>query len=57
MKVEGEIEIFAADGTLLRKAVQVWLCRCGKSANKPFCDSAHKTCDFHPETRAAASQE
>jgi len=46
LKVEGEIEILAADGTLLRKAVQVWLCRCGKSANKPFCDSAHKAAGF-----------
>ena len=24
----------------------VALCRCGHSANKPFCDSSHKTCGF-----------
>lgn len=24
----------------------VALCRCGMSARKPFCDSAHKTCGF-----------
>jgi CDGSH-type Zn-finger protein len=24
----------------------VSLCRCGQSATKPFCDSAHKTCGF-----------
>ena len=22
------------------------LCRCGASANKPFCDGAHSRCDF-----------
>jgi len=22
------------------------LCRCGESANKPFCDSAHRGCGF-----------
>jgi CDGSH-type Zn-finger protein len=46
LKVEGEIEILAADGSPLRKAVQVWLCRCGKSANKPFCDGSHKAAGF-----------
>lgn len=24
----------------------VALCRCGQSKNKPFCDGAHKTCNF-----------
>lgn len=46
LKVEGEIEMLAADGSLLKKAAQVWLCRCGKSATKPWCDSSHKAAGF-----------
>ena len=31
----------------------VWLCRCGQSKNKPFCDGSHKNADFEvPGTEA-----
>ena len=48
LRVEGDFEILDADGRPFGLAgrTKVSLCRCGRSNNKPFCDSAHKTCDF-----------
>jgi CDGSH-type Zn-finger protein len=40
--VRGGIPIEAADGTLYEIRNRVTLCRCGKSTNKPFCDSKHE---------------
>jgi CDGSH-type Zn-finger protein len=36
--VRGNIQIESADGTTYEVRDRVTLCRCGKSANKPFCD-------------------
>jgi CDGSH-type Zn-finger protein len=44
--VEGEVEVFAEDGTLITKEARIWLCRCGQSAKKPFCDGAHSGAGF-----------
>jgi CDGSH-type Zn-finger protein/uncharacterized Fe-S cluster protein YjdI len=44
--VEGNLEICAGDGRVIEKTVKTWLCRCGASRNKPFCDSSHKRIGF-----------
>jgi CDGSH-type Zn-finger protein len=31
----------------------IFLCRCGQSAEKPFCDGAHKECGFRPDAETA----
>jgi CDGSH-type Zn-finger protein len=31
---------------------KISLCRCGQSANKPFCDGAHKACGFDSKVEA-----
>jgi CDGSH-type Zn-finger protein len=42
LQVDGEVEILASDGTVVKETTKSFLCRCGHSSNKPFCDGAHK---------------
>jgi CDGSH-type Zn-finger protein len=39
--IRGAIPIYSADGKLYEVRNRATLCRCGKSTNKPFCDSSH----------------
>ena len=41
LRVHGCIPVESADGKTYRVRNRVTLCRCGKSQNKPFCDSSH----------------
>lgn len=43
--LRGDIELVGADGTSERGEGYA-LCRCGQSANKPFCDGTHNTCGY-----------
>ena len=42
LMVEGNFSIKNIDGSSLATADKVFLCRCGKSNNKPYCDGSHK---------------
>lgn len=44
LKVDGDFEIVDAQGKVygLQGRTVLSLCRCGRSANKPFCDGSHK---------------
>ena len=44
--VQGDFEIKRADGTTERRTGSCLLCRCGGSANKPFCDGTHELNGF-----------
>lgn len=46
-----------ADGSELKSAGGVALCRCGGSANKPYCDGTHRRNGFSGENQAEASRE
>jgi CDGSH-type Zn-finger protein len=40
-KVEGGLELVNADGQVVSIEDKAFLCRCGGSRNKPFCDGTH----------------
>ncbi|MBS0364956.1 MAG: CDGSH iron-sulfur domain-containing protein [Proteobacteria bacterium] len=44
--VRGEVTVVAADGFRYEQRNRVTLCRCGQSANKPFCDGTHAQVKF-----------
>lgn len=44
--VTGDVSIVDSDGSMTRVTDSVVLCRCGASADKPFCDRAHRGVDF-----------
>jgi len=50
LKVEGEIDLVDSEGNALptREGKPIYLCRCGQSENKPFCDGRHKLADWDP---------
>ncbi len=54
LRVEGNFEIVDASGKAfgLGGRTALSLCRCGHSANKPFCDGSHKTVGFKDEAPA-----
>jgi CDGSH-type Zn-finger protein len=42
LEVSGMSCVKNAAGETLKEGEKQFLCRCGHSANKPFCDGAHK---------------
>ena len=38
--------VIGSDGSVISDGETVFLCRCGHSANKPFCDGAHRAEGF-----------
>ena len=46
LMVEGALEICTASGRTVSRVTKTWLCRCGHSKDKPFCDGSHKQAGF-----------
>ena len=48
IKVEGPVSFLDENGKPIEVEAgdAVWLCRCGASKEKPYCDGAHDKCGF-----------
>ena len=44
--VSGNLRMSLADGSEIKDATRMALCRCGASSNKPFCDNSHVGAEF-----------
>ncbi len=44
--MEGKVKVVLKDGREEVKEQSTAFCRCGASANKPFCDGSHRRIDF-----------
>ena len=57
--IEGPVRVVDADGTEfdLSEQTTIFLCRCGGSGTKPFCDGTHETLNFEAVHRARSTAE
>ena len=55
--VRNVTRITNSKGSDLQSSETMALCRCGNSANKPFCDGTHRTTGFSGENLADSSRD
>ena len=46
LQVKGAVEVTSGTGRRLNVVKTAYLCRCGQSQNKPYCDGSHKVAGF-----------
>jgi len=46
LHLQGQITIRNAANQVIFEGIETWLCRCGASANKPYCDGSHERIGF-----------
>jgi CDGSH-type Zn-finger protein/uncharacterized Fe-S cluster protein YjdI len=49
LRVTGNLEVVSGTGRTCHKVTDTYLCRCGHSKNKPYCDGSHKAAGFIAE--------
>lgn len=45
-QIRGDVTLSSMGGEVIAEEYRMTLCRCGASANKPFCDNSHKEAEF-----------
>ncbi|HEY8476392.1 MAG TPA: CDGSH iron-sulfur domain-containing protein [Chloroflexota bacterium] len=55
-RVTGPVRIVDYEGNVFEITDQAWLCRCGGSAKKPFCDGTHKRIGFVADNLAPRAE-
>jgi CDGSH-type Zn-finger protein/uncharacterized Fe-S cluster protein YjdI len=46
LRVRGSLEVVSGTGRTIERTTEAWLCRCGSSSKKPFCDNTHRKVGF-----------
>ncbi len=46
LMVEGLVRVTDHEDNLIKEKEKLFLCRCGASGNKPFCDGSHRRIGF-----------
>ncbi len=49
LHVIGNLEVVSGTGRTVHKTTDAWLCRCGHSKNKPYCDGSHNKAGWKSE--------
>lgn len=49
LHITGKLELKNSNGDLMENSEELYLCRCGHSQNKPFCDGQHKEIGFQED--------
>jgi CDGSH iron-sulfur domain-containing protein 3 len=53
LEVSGDFQLYDSEGKKYLKKAKVYLCRCGLSNKKPFCDGSHKRGGFESSPRVS----
>jgi CDGSH-type Zn-finger protein/uncharacterized Fe-S cluster protein YjdI len=46
LHVQGNLELVSGTGKTINRVAECWLCRCGQSKKKPYCDGSHRAAGF-----------